>query len=166
MSTPTPSARKRIQMENENDVKPGPGEARKAVQILEDETADAASSRCFITTACVRARGMADDCEILTLLRGFRDGYMMTTPASEEMVADYYNVAPRIVAAIDATSEPEPIYDAIYEILVDCAEGIKNEAFEDALDTYKGMVTDLTDRYCPSTARPPSVGTLSVAPVA
>jgi hypothetical protein len=143
-----------------------PGDAQEPVQILEGEIMDAAPSKCFITTACVHGRGMADDCEIMTLLRGFRDGYMMTTPAGEEMVAHYYNIAPRIVAAIDVKAEPEPIYDAIYETLVDSVESIKKEKFEDALATYKSMVTDLTDRYCPSTDRSPSVGTPSFAEVA
>jgi hypothetical protein len=163
-----------IPMENENDVKRieaskvaklEQGEVREAVEIPEAKGADAAS--CFITNACLRGRGMADDCEILTRLRGFRDGYMMTAPAGEEMVAHYYNIAPRIVAAIDAELEPEPIYDAIYEILVDCVESVKKGAFEDGLDTYKSMVSDLTDRYCPpSPDRSPSVGRLTVAPVA
>jgi hypothetical protein len=160
-------------MDNENDVKRTKaggvstleqGDARGSVQISDAKIADAAS--CFITNACVRGRGMADDCEILTLIRGFRDGYMMTAPAGEKMVAYYYNIAPRIVAAIDAEVEPEPIYDAIYEILIDWVESIKKEEFEDGLDTYKTMVSDLTDRYCPSTDRSRLVRTLTVAEVA
>jgi hypothetical protein len=92
---------------------------------------------------------MSDDCEILTLIRGFRDGYMMTVPAGREMVAQYYNISPWIVDAIDAEVAPEPIYDAIYATLVDWVESIKEEAFEDGLHTYKTMVSDLTDRYSP-----------------
>jgi hypothetical protein len=174
MSSAYAVSKEEIQMNNENDVnriKAGEvaeltqGKAREAVQISEGKIADAAA--CFITNACVRGRGMADDCEILTVIREFRDGHMMTAPAEKEMVAHYYEVAPRIVAAIDAEVEPEPVYDAIYEMLVDWVESIKKEAFEDGLDTYKNMISDLTDRYCPySTDRSPSVGTLSFAQVA
>lgn len=32
------------------------------------------SSGCYLTSACVNAKGLPDDCEELTVLRNFRDG--------------------------------------------------------------------------------------------
>ena len=56
---------------------------------------------CFLTTAVVERRGVeADDGPTLTALRGFRDGYMMQTPKRRALVAEYYEIAPRIAAAI------------------------------------------------------------------
>ena len=56
---------------------------------------------CFLTTAVVERRGIeADDGPTLTALRRFRDGYMMKTPKRRALVAEYYEIAPRIVAAI------------------------------------------------------------------
>ena len=51
-----------------------------------------------------RRRGIeADGGTTLTTLRGFRDGYMMKTPERRALVAEYYELAPRIVAAIPET---------------------------------------------------------------
>ena len=55
----------------------------------------------FLTTAVVERRGIeADDGPTLTALSRFRDGYMMKTPKRRALVAEYYKIAPRIVAAI------------------------------------------------------------------
>ena len=56
---------------------------------------------CFLTEAVVSARGIeADDGPTLTALRSFRDGYMQQTPERRALVARYYEIAPRIAAAI------------------------------------------------------------------
>ena len=56
---------------------------------------------CFLTEAVVGAKGIeADDGPTLTVLRSFRDGYMQQTPGRRALVARYYEIAPRIVAAI------------------------------------------------------------------
>ena len=56
---------------------------------------------CFLTEAVVTKRGIeADDGPTLTALRAFRDGYMQATGARQELVRRYYEIAPRIVAAI------------------------------------------------------------------
>ncbi|UAJ09707.1 hypothetical protein [Polymorphobacter megasporae] len=52
---------------------------------------------CFLTTAAVRAMGMADDSEPLQLARGLRDGHMDSL-RDRQAVALYYQVAPLIVA--------------------------------------------------------------------
>ena len=56
---------------------------------------------CFLTEAVVGAKGIeADDGPTLTALRSFRDGYMQQTPERRALVARYYEIAPRIAAAI------------------------------------------------------------------
>lgn len=55
---------------------------------------------CFLTTAVVELRGEADDGHTLSTLRKFRDGWMAATPEGRARIAEYYTVAPRIVAAI------------------------------------------------------------------
>ena len=63
--------------------------------------AAAGDGGCFLTTAIVERRGIeADDGPTLTALRRFRDGYMMKTPKRRALVAEYYEIAPRIAAAI------------------------------------------------------------------
>ena len=56
---------------------------------------------CFLTEAVVGQRGIeADDGPTLAALRAFRDGYMQETPERRALVDRYYEIAPRIVAAI------------------------------------------------------------------
>ncbi len=61
---------------------------------------------CFLTEAVVGKRGMeADDGPTLTALRAFRDGYMQETAERRALVERYYEIAPRIVAAIPGGHE-------------------------------------------------------------
>ena len=55
---------------------------------------------CFLTTAIVELRGEPDGGPTLTALRAFRDGYMTRTAERRALVAEYYDIAPMIVAAI------------------------------------------------------------------
>ncbi len=66
-----------------------------------DDGDDGGDGGCFLTTAIVDRRGTeGDDGPTLTALRGFRDGYMARTPERRRLVRQYYDIAPRIVAAI------------------------------------------------------------------
>ena len=61
---------------------------------------------CFLTEAVVVARGIeTDDGPTLTALRAFRDGYMQETADRRALVERYYEIAPRIVAAIPGGHE-------------------------------------------------------------
>lgn len=62
---------------------------------------------CFVTTAVCAAEGKDDDCAELTAFRAFRDGYLSQCPDGEALIAEYYNVAPGIVACIDHCGTPE-----------------------------------------------------------
>ena len=57
---------------------------------------------CFLTAAVVELRGEADGGPTLTALRAFRDGYMTRTAECRALVAEYYEIAPKLVAAIPA----------------------------------------------------------------
>ena len=60
----------------------------------------AGNGGCFLTEAVAGRGGEADDGPTLTTLRAFRDGYMQETAGRRKLAARYYEVAPRIVAAI------------------------------------------------------------------
>ena len=95
---------------------------------------------CFLTTAVVELRGEADGGPALTALRAFRDGYMARTAERRALVAEYYAIAPAIVAAI-------PGRHADWEWMaaeVDAAvEAIAAGAEDDAFALYVGMVKRL-----------------------
>jgi hypothetical protein len=69
---------------------------------------------CYITTACVRARGLPDDCEELEAFRAFRDGYVVLQLDGEQVLRDYYATAPAVVDAIDRAPGRKEVYEEIY----------------------------------------------------
>lgn len=94
-------------------------------------------SACFLTTAIVERRGEKDDGPTLTKLRKFRDTYLVTMPHEVE---EYYNVAPKIVAAIpDTHSDWSWIGSQIDKSIGFIDKDLPNEAYK----TYKSMVIKL-----------------------
>ena len=109
---------------------------------------------CFITTACVKSRGLADDCDELTTLRQFRDGYLKAQPGGTALIELYYRIAPRIVAAIDARETAGVEYDRLYSVIQLCVGFIKNGNNQQAKAIYTGMVKELTVKYLKSKPSP------------
>jgi hypothetical protein len=106
-------------------------------------------SCCFLTTACVGAKGLPDDCRELTVLRHFRDTYLSETDLRRSLVADYYAIAPGIVAAINANPDPLKEYESIYQTIRLCVDFAGTRRFSDALAAYRTMVECLSSEYLP-----------------
>lgn len=68
---------------------------------------------CFITTATCAAEGQADDCAELTAFRAFRDGWLRQRPDGPERIAEYYAVAPSIVAGVEYCDDAPARYAEI-----------------------------------------------------
>lgn len=103
---------------------------------------------CFITTACVEARGVADDCYELNILREFRDNYLKNRANGMKDIAEYYRIAPRIVESINNTSAASEIWDAIYRDMISpCVSLVAAHRYEDAYERYKSFVLKLRSKY-------------------
>ena len=59
------------------------------------------SRLCYITTAVCASLGKPDDCYELNLMRRYRDEYLVNQKGGEEIVAEYYDIAPTIVNRIN-----------------------------------------------------------------
>ena len=106
------------------------------------------SSGCFLTSACVEARGLPDDCHELTVLRQFRETYLRAQPSGAEEIAEYYFVAPQIVSAIKKRADAHAIFGAIYEKLVaPCVAMIERGENEAAHQLYRQTVEELREMY-------------------
>ncbi len=105
------------------------------------------SSDCFLTSACVDHMGKADDCEELTKLRTFRDGYVTKTERGRELIGEYYRVAPEIVKRIDASPKKEDHYARIYGEITGCIALIDDGENEAALARYEAMVQRLREEF-------------------
>lgn len=116
-------------------------------RVAEQEKAK--SSCCYLTTACVEARGLPDDCEELTILREFRDTYLMNKENGNSLIAAYYKYSPQIVCAIKKRRDEDEILAWIYGVICRCVEAIKRDDNEFAYRTYCRMVVELKDIYIP-----------------
>ena len=103
---------------------------------------------CFITSAVCRTLGKPDDCYELTLLRGYRDGYLSDQENGEELIRLYYDIAPTVVKRIDRRENAGEIYASIYEnYLLPCIRMIEAGENERCRMTYESMVYDLQKEY-------------------
>ena len=99
---------------------------------------------CFLTSACVKARGLPDDCEELTVLRHYRDTYLSNRPGGAGEIRTYYQIAPQIVEAVNAKENAGEIWNRVYEEMVlPCVRMIREGAMEDAFRLYKSYTLKL-----------------------
>lgn len=107
------------------------------------------SGGCYLTSACTAARGLPDECYELQTLRRFRDEWLKKQPDGVLLIARYYEIAPKIVAAIDAREDRQDVYKGIYEELVlPCVKMIKDKNFQIALELYREYTLWLEEKYC------------------
>lgn len=93
---------------------------------------------CFLTSACTHSKQLPDDCYELQTLRNFRDSYMKSSTRGNELVANYYNIAPPIVRKINRLENKNEVYDYIYQTLVlPSLQYIEENKKEKAMEYYK-----------------------------
>ena len=112
--------------------------------------------RCFIIEACVRARGLPDDCYELSLLRLFRREYVEKLPEGEAVLAEYARKAPKVVAAIDALPAAEAcsIWEHLFHGGIRRSVAlIKGGLWDEAYAVYRGMCEELEARFLPAPER-------------
>lgn len=96
---------------------------------------------CFLTTAVTQARGLSDTCAELQALRKFRDDYLLPTDEGKELVRVYYEVAPRIVEAINARSDSAAVWARLDGNFIQGAlQRIGAGHFEEAKGIYCALV--------------------------
>jgi hypothetical protein len=110
------------------------------------------SGPCYITTACVRSIGLSDNCTELSVLRAYRDGVLLRSPAGRAAVAEYYRVAPEIVTAVSASaaagSEWCRIYGEIRRAVSLVLAGKYDEAFAHYRELTAGLRRCYLDQDC------------------
>lgn len=102
---------------------------------------------CYLTTAGVRARGLADDCWELNTLRRFRDGYLRKIPDGESEIAAYYEIAPKIVKAVNEREDAQSVWNGVYEeMIAPCLALIGENRQEEAYRLYKAESLKLAEK--------------------
>lgn len=104
---------------------------------------------CFITTATCEILGKEDDCYELTLLRRFRDEWLIKSNNGENLIKEYYEIAPKIVNKINKLDNRKEIYMALWNNYISkCVELIEVDKPEESKNLYIKMVNELKDKYC------------------
>ena len=107
------------------------------------------SGSCFLTSACVKAKGLSDDCEELTILRSYRDTYVKGIDKGSTLILEYYQYAPSIVEKINENTDHLSIWLNLYErLILPCVMYIKEQRYNEALDLYKQAFLELKEKYC------------------
>lgn len=107
------------------------------------------SGWCFITTAVCKYFDKPDDCYELTTLRKFRDSWLANQLNGDELIKEYYRIAPTIVETIDALENKDDIYMHIWnDYIMPCIKLIELTAYEACRDLYIQMVNELKEMYC------------------
>lgn len=103
---------------------------------------------CFITTAVCSAEGKPDDCAELAAFRRFRDGYLSACPDGKDLIAEYYDIAPAIVAVIDYCCDAPAVYTHLRQTyLAQCYDALLAGKNEECKACYSDMVQTLKLRY-------------------
>jgi hypothetical protein len=106
------------------------------------------SDGCFISTACVKSKGLPDDCYELTTLRKFRDEYLLKTNNGRKIIKEYYKVAPLIVKNLSKHNDVKTIYDSLYENLIRTSiKYIEMNEMEKAKLNYMYIISNLKEHY-------------------
>lgn len=113
-----------------------------------DERTSSSGSGCFLTSACVKNKGLPDDCYELTRLRWFRDNILAKTDAGRADIKQYYYTAPKIVDSIDRSDCSCKEYDEIYTAwILPCVSFIDSGEYQKAAEEYTKMVKILSAKY-------------------
>ena len=124
-----------------------PEAPRKSSSIF-DEPGDDNTAGCFLTSACVKSRGLSDDCKELTVLRAYRDGYLSSLPEGKSEVKHYYKCAPGIVKRIDSLPDAKARWDEIYrDLIARCVDLIEQSDLDAAHQIYRDYVLKLEREF-------------------
>ena len=126
----------------------GNEDAKEYIDEIYSERNNNSSGGCFITTAVCDSFGKADDCYELTAFRNFRDNWLVNQSDGENLIAEYYEVAPKIVEKINSLSNSAEIYKNIWrDYLSNCLKFIEVGENSKCKKIYVDMVNTLKEKF-------------------
>ena len=102
---------------------------------------------CLLSSACVAARGLPDDCYELATLRKFRRDHLEGTTRGNMILKEYQTISGQILRWIEGHSDRKFLYDDLYRRLVrGTVELINIEQIEAAINHYQAIVREYQKR--------------------
>jgi hypothetical protein len=111
------------------------------------EEKDDKKGGCFLTTACVEHRGLADNCRELERLREFRDTYVRFIDGGPSLLQEYYLQAPLILSKLRASESRDAELAMVYDSIKMAVHFIDAGRTEEALQCYVKMYAALKQKY-------------------
>lgn len=102
---------------------------------------------CYLTSACVAHAGLTDDCHELTVMRAFRDEFLMLSAPGVAIVSRYYRHAPSLLSAIRSSPASGEIMEWILQEVKKTIEHFENGRRCKALETYLDMIIALETEF-------------------
>ncbi len=105
-------------------------------------------SGCYITTIVCNILGYDDNCEILQILRDFRDNYLKRNPDKYlNLLMEYDQIGPSISDLIYKHEDRERLsLEVLKNFLIPCVISIKKCDYDNAVTRYQNMVYYLQGR--------------------
>ena len=96
---------------------------------------------CYISTACIHAKGLPDNCLELNILRVFRDKILLPNSKGRRAVREYERFAPELVLAINSQHpiQRDKIYQEVYRKIDRAVSAIRSGDFKKAFEDYREM---------------------------
>lgn len=125
---------------------------KKDKQVLDFKYHDPSSSSdggdCFLTTACVTHKGLADNCPELETLRSLRQQYMLNHEEGQTLLHVYNKLGPALVNAIGSADNKAEILEYMYQkMILPAVELVKDNKPADAISYYKIFTKVLSEKY-------------------
>ena len=103
---------------------------------------------CFITTAVCQNFGKPDNCYELMAFRNFRDTWLINQADGKNLIAQYYEIAPKIVKKINCLPNAAKIYKNIWsEYLQPSLNLIEADENSACKKIYVDMVNTLRNKF-------------------
>lgn len=97
---------------------------------------------CYLTTACVEYKGLADNCDELETLRELRT-WMLTNSKGKSLVEEYKKRAPMLVKKIKQSPNKELLLEYCYENVLTAVNLVKQNELSAAMNHYKKTSLEL-----------------------
>ena len=110
-----------------------------------DEPED--DSVCYITTAACNVLNLADDNEILTTLRNFRNNVMKKDPKYHKLLVLYDVVGPKISSELSKDHDRKMVSNIAMIMIKKAYDYIREEKYDEAVNKYYEMTTALAEYY-------------------
>lgn len=103
---------------------------------------------CFVTTAVCQGLHKPQDCRELTLMKQYRDEYLSNLKEGNDLIREYYDIAPTIVKRIAREASPEEKYLYLWDNYISkCVAFVENNENERCRRLYESMMSELKEEY-------------------